>query len=117
MTSMRFAAALATACALGAWGADAPAGDATRGQALYMKNLCYACHGTVGQGGDRGTGGRIAPNPFPWEAFVQQLRRPRDVMPRYTAQFASDQDLADIHAYLASIKPPRKTSEIPLLND
>ena len=25
-----------------------------------MKNMCYTCHGTVGQGGDRGSGPRIA---------------------------------------------------------
>ena len=33
--------------------AQAPAGDAARGKALYMKNMCYTCHGSVGQGGDR----------------------------------------------------------------
>lgn len=116
MTSMRIAAVLAAGCALGAWGAT-PAGDATRGHALFMKNMCYSCHGTVGQGGERGSGPRIAPNPFPWEAFVQAVRRPREAMPRYAPQFVSDQDLADIHAYLQSIKPPRKASEITLLRD
>jgi ubiquinol-cytochrome c reductase cytochrome c subunit len=114
MKRLRFAAAALAATAFGAWGA---AGDAARGHGLYMKNLCYACHGTVGQGGDRGTGPRIAPNPFPWEAFLQQMRRPRDVMPRYTAEYVSDQDLADIHAYLETIKPPRKASEITLLKE
>jgi len=33
-------------------------GDAVKGQGLYLKNGCYECHGTVGQGG---TGPRIAP--------------------------------------------------------
>ncbi|MGZ5099111.1 MAG: c-type cytochrome [Usitatibacter sp.] len=33
--------------------AQAPAGDAARGQALFMKNMCWTCHGTAGQGGDR----------------------------------------------------------------
>ena len=32
--------------------AQAPAGDAARGKALFMKNMCYTCHGTVGQGGE-----------------------------------------------------------------
>ena len=63
--------------------ADAPKGDAARGKSLYMKNLCYTCHGTAGQGGDRGSGPRIAYDVWPWEAFAQQVRRPREGMPRY----------------------------------
>ena len=116
MKALRFAAAALAASALGAFAA-APAGDAARGRALYMKNMCYSCHGTVGQGGERGSGPRITPHPFPWEAFVQAVRRPREAMPRYAPEFVSDQELADIHAYLESIKPGRKASEIPLLKD
>ncbi len=97
--------------------ADAPHGDTARGQKLYMKNLCHTCHGTAGQGGDRGSGPRIAPNPFPWEGFAQQVRHPRDSMPRYPAQFVSDQDLADIYAYVASFKQGPKAADIPLLKE
>lgn len=110
------AVALAALVSSGAL-ADAPKGDAGRGKTLYMKNLCHTCHGTAGQGGDRGSGGRLAPNPFPWEGFVQQVRRPREVMPRYPAEFTSDQDLADIYTYVASIKAGPKASEIPLLKE
>ena len=97
--------------------AEAPPGDAARGKALYMKNMCHTCHGTAGQGGDRGSGGRIAPGPWPWEAFVQELRRPREAMPRYAPEFVRDQDLADIYAYLVSIKAGPKAGEIPLLKE
>ena len=97
--------------------AEAPKGDAARGKTVYMKNLCYTCHGTAGQGGDRGSGPRLAPNPFPWEGFAQQTRRPREQMPRYPAEYVSDQDLADIYAYVSSIKAGPKASEIPLLKD
>jgi mono/diheme cytochrome c family protein len=97
--------------------ADAPQGDVARGKTLYTKNLCYTCHGTAGQGGDRGSGPRIAPNPFPWEGFAQQVRHPRESMPRYPAQFVSDQDLADIYAYVASFKAGTKAADIPLLKD
>ena len=97
--------------------ADAPKGDAARGKSLYMKNLCYTCHGTAGQGGDRGSGPRIAPNVWPWDGFVQQVRRPRESMPRYAADFVSDQELADIHAYLTTFKAGPKASEIPLLKE
>jgi mono/diheme cytochrome c family protein len=110
------AAFLAMAGAL-ANAAEAPKGDATRGKASYFKNLCHTCHGTAGQGGDRGSGGRIAPNPLPWEAFVHEVRHPRESMPRYSTQQASDQDVADMHAYLSSLKPGPKASEIPLLKE
>ena len=109
-------AMLAALAALPAF-AQTPAGDATRGQSLYMKNYCYTCHGTAGQGGDRGSGPRLAPNPFPWEAFAMQTRRPREQMPRYAKEHLSDQELADIYAYVASIKPGPKAADIPLLKE
>jgi len=96
--------------------AEAPAGDATRGKELFMKNMCYTCHGTAGQGGDRGSGPRIAYDVWPWEGFVQQVRHPRESMPRYDPKHVGDQDLADIYAYVASMKRGAKAAEIPLLD-
>jgi len=112
----------AIACALAGFAttlvlADAPKGDAARGQGLFMRNMCYTCHGTAGQGGDRGSGPRIAPDPFPWEAFTTAVRRPRESMPRYAAEFVSDQDLADIYAYVSSFKAGAKARDIPLLKE
>jgi mono/diheme cytochrome c family protein len=97
--------------------AQAPSGDVARGKTLYMKNMCHTCHGTAGQGGDRGSGPRIAPDPFPWEAFAAQVRRPRESMPRYPQEYVSDAELAAIYAYVASFKQGRKASEIPLLKE
>jgi mono/diheme cytochrome c family protein len=97
--------------------AEAPAGDVPRGQAAYMKNMCYTCHGTAGQGGDRGSGPKLAPGLFPWEAFEMQVRHPRAVMPRYSHQYVSDQDLADMYAYLASMKAGKTAKDIPLLRE
>ena len=97
--------------------AQAPAGDVARGKALYMKNLCYTCHGSAGQGGDRGSGPRIAYDVWPYEAFATQTRRPREGMPRYPKEHVSDQELADIYAYVSSFKKGPKASEIPLLKD
>ncbi|MEO5676570.1 MAG: cytochrome c [Usitatibacter sp.] len=97
--------------------AQAPAGDAARGKAAYMAQGCYACHGTVGQGGDRGSGPRIAYDVWPWEGFLQQTRRPREQMPRYPADHLPDAELADIYAYIAGQKRGPKASEIPLLRD
>ena len=97
--------------------AQAPAGDAARGMALFMKNMCYTCHGTAGQGGDRGSGPRIAYDVWPWEGFAQQVRRPRESMPRYDTKFVSDADLADIYAYIVSAKSGPKARDIPLLRE
>jgi hypothetical protein len=47
-----------------------------------MKNLCYTCHGSVGQGRRPRLGPRIAYDVWPWEGFAQQVRRPREQMPR-----------------------------------
>ena len=93
-----------------------PSGSPERGFQAYMKYQCYTCHGTVGQGADRGTGPKLAPNPFPWVAFEIQVRRPRQDMPAYRKEFVSDQELADIYAYLVSIKPSPAVKEIDLLN-
>ena len=96
---------------------DVPPGSADRGKRAYMAQHCYTCHGTVGQGGERGAGPRIAPNPWPWEAFAQQTRKPRAVMPPYTEKNLSDQDLADIYAYVRSIPAQRSAKDIPELNN
>ena len=97
--------------------AQAPAGDAGRGKALFMKNMCYTCHGTAGQGGDRGSGPRIAYDVWPFEGFVQQVRHPREQMPRYDPKYLNDAELADIYAYVTSMKRGAKASDIPLLKE
>lgn len=90
-------------------------GSVERGQKLYMEKYCFTCHGTVGQGGERGTGPQIAPSQWPFEAFAQQVRHPRQDMPRYPAKYVNDEELRHIHAYLVSIKPGRAAKDIDLL--
>lgn len=92
-----------------------PSGSVEAGYKAFMKYQCYTCHGTVGQGGDRGTGPKLAPNPFPWAGFEHQVRIPRQDMPAYRKAHLPDQDLADIYAYVRSIKPPPDLKGIPLL--
>ncbi len=89
--------------------------SAERGQALYQKNMCFTCHGTAGNGGERTSGPRLTPNVWPLEAMKIQMRNPRQDMPRYGEKFVSDSDLADIHAYLTTIKAGPKVLDIPLL--
>jgi mono/diheme cytochrome c family protein len=90
--------------------------SAERGMKLYQDKWCHSCHGTAGQGGERGAGPKLAPNPFPYEAFAAQTRRPRMNMPRYPVEHLSDAELADIYAYLASVKS-RPAKDIPQLRD
>jgi len=94
-----------------------PDGDAERGRKLFMDKMCFTCHGTLGQGGERGSGPQVAPAAWPYEAFVQQIRHPRQDMPRYSAKYVSDDELRDMYAYLTSIKPWRPAREIELLSN
>jgi mono/diheme cytochrome c family protein len=93
--------------------AAAPPGDAEKGKTLFVKNGCYQCHNYEGQGG--AAGARIAPNPLPFPGFVRYVRSPRGDMPPYTVKVMSDQDLADVHAYLRSRPRPPAVSSLPLL--
>jgi mono/diheme cytochrome c family protein len=91
----------------------APGGDAAHGKALFMRDGCFECHGTVGQGGP---GIRLAPGPLPASVIAAYIRNPAGEMPPYTSKVVSDQDIADIHAYLASVPKPPALAEIPELN-
>lgn len=115
---------LVVAAALLAAAAQAQSGNAASGKAVYMKAGCYGCHGTMGQGGP---GGRLAPKPLPMAAFTTFVRKgklsnPRANrhwagMPPYSAKFLTDAELADIHAYLASIPEPPAPGAVPLLSE
>lgn len=105
------------AAAQTAEGLGAPQGNAERGRKVYMQQLCHTCHGTVGQGGERGAGPKIYPNPYPWQAFLTQVRKPRQAMPPYSEKYVSDQEVADIYHYLFSTKPSPAAKDIPLLRD
>jgi mono/diheme cytochrome c family protein len=106
------ALALATSSAAFAQ-SQAPSGDAARGREVFMRQGCYACHGTAGHGEVYGP--KLAPHPLPWAAVVAQVRHPRASMPPYAAAFLADQDLADIYAYLVSVPAGKSAQDISLL--
>jgi mono/diheme cytochrome c family protein len=93
--------------------ANVPAGDAEKGKALFTRNGCYQCHNYEGHGG--AAGARLAPNPIPFKAFVTYVRAPKGEMPPYAAKIMSDQDLADVYAFLRSRPRPPALSSLPLL--
>ena len=109
-----FRSALMAAVATAAFsGSNALAADAAKGKVAFVKNGCYQCHGYVGQGG---AGAKLAPKPMPQEAFVNFVRTTNRAMPPYSEQILSNDDLADIYAYLESVPANPDPKSIPLLN-
>lgn len=96
--------------------APAASGNADHGKTIFMSYGCYECHGRVGQGSAQTGGARIGPPPIPVAAFAAYIRHPTGNMPPYAAKAVPDQDVADIYAYLQSIKAPPAAKDIPLLN-
>ena len=83
-------------------------GNAEKGKALFMKQNCYYCHGTTGQGGRDGA--RIAQTALNLQGVMRYVRKPTGGMPAFTEKILSDQELTDIYAYLKSLpaaKPQR----------
>ncbi len=91
----------------------APPGNAETGKTLFVKNGCYQCHNYEGHGG--AAGARLAPGPLPFRAFLAYVRAPRGDMPPYATRVMSDQELADVYAYLRSRPRPPSVAQIPLL--
>jgi|SRR5581483_1250961 len=92
---------------------EPPRGNAPNGKTLYMKNGCYECHGTAGQGG---TGPRLAPPAIDTKVLTAFARKGGAGMPRYSPKVMSDAELADVRAYLATIPAPPPVNSIALLN-
>jgi ubiquinol-cytochrome c reductase cytochrome c subunit len=87
----------------------APAQDVERGRMLFASYGCWQCHGYVGQGG---AAPRVAPSPYPYEAFAQFVRRPPNEMPAYAPSVLTDETLREIYAYVMSIPEQPRIEEI-----
>jgi mono/diheme cytochrome c family protein len=90
------------------------AASADKGRQLFLKNGCWQCHGERGQGGV--TGFKLAPDPIPFETLQNFVRTTNRNMPPYREEILSNDDLADIYAYLQSIPKGPDPKSIPLLN-
>ena len=101
-----------TVTPLRAQGADADSEDSDEGQHLYIARGCLGCHGASGRGG---VGPALAGTRLPMEAFLHQLREPRDIMPVFPAEIVSEDDAEEIHEYLSGLAPdvPRLRAELP----
>jgi mono/diheme cytochrome c family protein len=89
-------------------------GDVENGKRIFMRDGCYQCHGTVGQGGLAGA--RLAQTKLTLTGFTAYVRDPAPgSMPPYRAKVMTDQELADIYAYVQSVPPPVPAADIPIL--
>jgi mono/diheme cytochrome c family protein len=117
------AAAFCAAAMLGVMGSgaqaqDAPAGDAGKGKAVFLKEACFTCHGRSGQGGAyNGPAPILAHTALPFEGFKAQIRNPVNDMPAYSDAVLSDQDIADIYAFVKSLPGSRSPKDMPILNN
>ena len=87
----------------------ASAAPAAADRELFVRYGCYQCHGYEGQGGDAL---RIAPSPYPFEAFAAKVRKPANEMPAYAPEVLSDADLQALYRYVRAI--PEPPAELPL---
>ena len=105
-------AAFAAALMLGQTGAMAA--SAEKGKIAFLQHGCWQCHGYQGQGGVAGL--KLAPDPIPFETLSTFVRTTSRAMPPYREEILSNEDLADIYAYLQSIPKGPNAASIPLLN-
>jgi mono/diheme cytochrome c family protein len=94
----------------------APVGNAETGKKIFTKDGCYECHGREGQGAAQASGPRIGPPQRFIRPFIKYVRQPTGQMPPFTTEVISDQELADIYAYLQSRPKATPSKDIPLLN-
>lgn len=105
------------AAATAAQAPAAPEGDAERGAALFTDYTCYGCHGYTGE---TGRGPRLNPPRLRQAQFIGYLRNPPNPrqMPPYRQADVSDQELADIYAFLEALPSASPEAEdIPVLRD
>lgn len=119
IVSMALAAGIACAVVLTAAQAqDVPKGDATNGKRVYLADGCFTCHGRVGQGGAyNGPTPILAHTALPFDAFKGQIRNPINDMPAFSSAVLSDEDIADIYAFVQTLPGPSSPKNFPILND
>jgi mono/diheme cytochrome c family protein len=91
-------------------------GNTQNGNRIYVADGCYECHGRVGQGSQQTGAPRIGPPALTIDAFARYIHAPTGNMPPYTSKVVSDQDVADIYAFLKSVPAAPAAKDIPLLN-
>jgi len=105
-------------------------GDAAKGKALFLAHQCFACHGYNGETGTRlvKEDGSFVPRLLTSRGFTAFIRAPRPnerppagssvTMPSYGVSSLSDEQAADLFAYIKAFKPTEPPlKDIPLLSE
>jgi len=96
----------------------APPGDAAKGKRIFLADNCFTCHGRSGQGGAyNGPAPILAHTMLPFDGFKGQIRNPANDMPAFSDTVLSDQDIADIYAFVQTLPGPGSAKDHPILSD
>jgi mono/diheme cytochrome c family protein len=96
----------------------APSGDVAKGKKIFLTIGCFTCHGRSGQGGAyNGPAPILAHTMLPFDGFKGQIRNPANDMPAFSNAVLSDQDVADIYAFVESLPGAGSVKDHPILND
>ncbi len=83
-------------------GCSSPQGTPEDGMRWYTMHNCFACHGKKG---NDGKAPQITGLDMSYRSFLKRLRQAETaIMPEYSKEQISDQDAADILAWLTSLK-------------
>ena len=115
MKILVFVTMLASGAAAIAQQPAAPVTNVQNGKRLFERDGCWECHGWAGQGGRDGA--RLADTALTTAQLTRYVRKPTGAMPAYIDKVITDQELADIWAYLKSMPAPKAAKDIPLLNE
>ncbi len=104
---------LLAAIVLLTWPAVASGDEAVdRGSDLYIRRGCLGCHGASGRGG---VGPPLANTKLAVDAFLNQVRHPRGIMPPFPGAVVSDAEGRAIYQYVQTVAPPppRLRADLP----
>ena len=102
MKAIRLAILAAFLAPAFAHAADAPKGDAARGEKVFNTIGCWECHGVGGNGGSI-AGPRIAHTALSYDQFLHQLRQPAQEMAPFEAAVV-------VTAHRLELAMPKRTS-------
>ena len=83
--------------------------DPRLGEQIYQSRGCNKCHGAQGEAvippGPNGAMPQIASTPLALPSFIELVRMPKGQMPAYSHEQVSNEQLADVYAFLKSSAP------------
>ena len=79
-------------------GCSAPTGNSEDGKRWYSMHNCFACHGPNGDDGKAPVVSGLEMSYWRFERIIRDAGSP--IMPKYPKERISDQDVADLYAFL-----------------